>query len=105
MTLGLHIAQRIKELRKQQGLSQEQLATKADMEATVLSRIERGQNPNIQVNTLDKIISALGVPYQIFFSFTDTDDQLSRVVGKISLTENEKDTLELLENILDWKLK
>lgn len=105
MSLGEHISQRIKELRLKQGLSQEQLATKADMEATFISRIERGSQNNIQINTLEKIITALEVDYLTFFSFTDDENLLSRIVGKISLQQNQEATLKIIDDLLDWKEK
>lgn len=105
MSLGKHISQRIKELRLKQGLSQEQLAAKADMEATFISRIERGSQNNIQINTLEKIIAALNVDYLTFFSFTDDDNPLSRIVGKLSLQKNQEDTLKIIDALLDWKEK
>lgn len=104
ISLGEQIRHRIKELRKKQKLSQEQLATKADMEATFLSRIERGHTTNIQINTLEKIITALDVDYATFFSFTDSDRPLNQIVAKLSLLHNQDEALTLINNLLDWKL-
>lgn len=107
MSFGYAIASRIRELRKSKGLTQEKLAIKADMEATVLSRIERGQATNIQVNTLDKIITALETDYVTFFSFTDSSDIQTRLVGKLSLVdeENREGLLSIVEKMIDWKIK
>lgn len=104
ISLGEQIRHRIKELRKKQKLYQEQLATKADMEATFLSRIERGHTTNIQINTLEKIITALNVDYATFFSFTDSDRPLNQIVAKLSLLHNQDEALTLINNLLDWKL-
>nr|WP_039692514.1 helix-turn-helix transcriptional regulator [Streptococcus gallolyticus] len=104
LSLGEQIRHRIKELRKQQGLSQEQLANKADMEATFLSRIERGHTTNIQINTLEKIISALDIDYPTFFSFNTSDQPLHQIVAKLSLISNQEEALTLINALLDWKL-
>ena len=103
-SLGEQICHRIKELRKQQGLSQEQLANKADMEATFLSRIERGHTTNIQINTLEKIIAALDIDYPTFFSFNTSNQPLHQIVAKLSLISNQEDALTLINALLDWKL-
>lgn len=104
LPLGEQIRHRIKELRKQQGLSQEQLANKADMEATFLSRIERGHTTNIQINTLEKIISALGIDYPTFFSFSTSHNPIHQLVAKISLLHNQEEALQVINALLDWKL-
>jgi len=52
--------ERIRELRREQGLSQVKLAVKADMDPATLNRIEQGKgNPNLR--TLERIADALGV--------------------------------------------
>ena len=54
------IAQVIREQRKTAGLSQEQLAEKADIDRTYVSLIERGK-VNMTVIVVAKIAKALGV--------------------------------------------
>lgn len=105
MSLGIQVAKRIRELRKSKRLSQEQLAIRADMEATVLSRIERGLSPNIQINTLERIISALEVTPSTFFHFTDDNSPTSQLVAKLSIIEQPEKTVLLLNQLLDWKMK
>lgn len=57
---------RIKELRKNIGISQESLAEAARTSSVYLSRIEAGkQKPSI--NTLDKLANAMNVPLSLFF--------------------------------------
>lgn len=59
---------RIKELRKSRGLSQEQLAEKADINAKYLSRMERGtENPTLDM--LIKLSHALDVEMWEMFDF------------------------------------
>jgi len=58
----------VKETRIQQGLSQEELARKADVSRTIISELETGKSEVITNVTLEKIANALGkrVP-DIFF--------------------------------------
>lgn len=62
------IGMRIKELRKKQLLSQEQLAEKADINSKYLSRMERGtENPTLDM--LIKLSNALEVEMWEMFDF------------------------------------
>jgi transcriptional regulator with XRE-family HTH domain len=57
---------RIRQLRKEQGLSQAKLAVMADMDPATLNRLERGTgNPNLK--TLERVADALGVEVADFF--------------------------------------
>ncbi|GFN34643.1 helix-turn-helix domain-containing protein [Tepidimicrobium xylanilyticum] len=60
------IGQRIKELRIEKDLSQEELAKKANINRTYMNGVENGKR-NISIINLNKIINALGVSYQAFF--------------------------------------
>jgi transcriptional regulator with XRE-family HTH domain len=52
--------ERIRQLRKERGLSQAKLAVMADMDPATLNRLERGTgNPNLK--TLERVAGALGV--------------------------------------------
>lgn len=62
------IGQRIKELRKRKGYSQEKFAEKAETSPNYLSRIERGtENPTLDM--LIKLASALEVEMWEMFDF------------------------------------
>ena len=60
------VGQRIKTLRNEQGLSQEKLALKAEIDRTYLAGAEQGKR-NISLKSLDKIIKALNVSFEEFF--------------------------------------
>lgn len=71
----MHISEkfgiRIREYRLMRGLSQEQLALKANINVSFLGQIERGgKKPTI--DTIDKLLNALDISYKDFFDF-DTD--------------------------------
>lgn len=60
------LAKRIKERRKALGLSQEELAFRANLDRTYISGIERGtRNPTI--TSLISIIEALDLPVSVLF--------------------------------------
>jgi transcriptional regulator with XRE-family HTH domain len=57
---------RIRQLRRERGLSQVKLAVMADMDPATLNRLERGTgNPNLK--TLERVADALGVEVADFF--------------------------------------
>lgn len=60
------VGQRIKTIRNEQGLSQEKLALKADIDRTYLAGAEMGKR-NISLKSLDKIVRALDVSFEDFF--------------------------------------
>lgn len=60
------VGQRIRELRRTRGISQEKLALKAEIDRTYLAGVEQGKrNPSIK--SLEKIINALEVSFKEFF--------------------------------------
>ncbi|OGZ24132.1 MAG: hypothetical protein A2896_02355 [Candidatus Nealsonbacteria bacterium RIFCSPLOWO2_01_FULL_43_32] len=62
----LGIAYKILQLRKQQKLSQKELASKLDTTQSVVARIEAGQQ-NFSIDTLEKIASAFKRELKIEF--------------------------------------
>jgi transcriptional regulator with XRE-family HTH domain len=75
------IGDRLKRLRKARGLSMRELAVKADVAASFVSRIEAGKaSPTIM--TLQKLLEALGVEVVEFFQQKDTLDPAQQVVFK-----------------------
>ncbi|OGN08584.1 MAG: hypothetical protein A2750_03340 [Candidatus Yanofskybacteria bacterium RIFCSPHIGHO2_01_FULL_45_42] len=61
MTSGKTISENIKEVRAKLGLTQDDLAKKADIKYTTLMKIESGTVNKPSVQTMDKIARALGV--------------------------------------------
>jgi DNA-binding XRE family transcriptional regulator len=57
------IAERLKKLRRDAGLSQEDLAAKAGLSASTVEQIEQGKKPDPRMNTLRALAWALGVDY------------------------------------------
>ncbi len=66
MTIQKTVGKNLARLRKQKGLSQEELAFQCDLHRTYISGIERGvRNPTIVV--LDKIAKQLKISVKEFF--------------------------------------
>lgn len=60
------VGHRIRELRNEQGISQEKLALKAEIDRTYLAGVEQGKrNPSIK--SLEKILNALDISFSKFF--------------------------------------
>jgi transcriptional regulator with XRE-family HTH domain len=70
MDLKIKVGQRITQLRKASGLSQEKFSYVADMERTYLTHIENGRK-NISLSTLEKILGALKISPKEFFDSKD----------------------------------
>ena len=66
------LGQRIRELRLKAGLTQEQLAERADLHPTYLGGVERGER-NLSLKNLDKLARALEVPLKSVVDFEDED--------------------------------
>lgn len=84
---------RMKELRKNADLSQEELAEKAEISSKYISRIEMGQHfPSI--DTLVKLADALNVELKDFFEFAhaaESPKELKRVIeGMLKEADTEK---------------
>ena len=56
-----NIAGNLRKLRRAQGLSQERLARLANVANNTIVKIEAGKNKNPTLDTLKKIVKALGV--------------------------------------------
>lgn len=62
------VGKRIKELRMQLGISQEELAARANIDRTYVTSVERGKR-NISIGTLEKIVLQLNCTMHDFFNF------------------------------------
>ena len=91
---------RIKELREKQGLTQLKLAEILDMEASNLSKIERGiQIPKEE--SLENISNALKVDVKELFNYTHIINRQELISKIIALLENtNEETLQRYYRIL-----
>lgn len=72
------LGERIRELRKERGLTQEQLAELVEVEQKHISRLELGKSfPTI--DRLQKVSEALNVPLREFFDFIPLSNPETRI--------------------------
>ncbi|MES1223221.1 MAG: helix-turn-helix transcriptional regulator [Bacteroidota bacterium] len=64
--ISVAFGDKVRELRKEKGLSQEELSFKADLHRTYIGMIERAEK-NITLINIEKIANALGVPVHMLF--------------------------------------
>lgn len=65
----IEFGEKIRELRKEQGISQEELSYKADLHRTYIGMIERAEK-NITLINIEKIAKALNVDLKELFNDT-----------------------------------
>lgn len=92
------VGNRIKELRTQRGISQEQLALRSEITTTYLGLLERNlKNPTVKV--IGKIYDSLDISLSEFFENTvpdTTDDILSlEILSQIRNCSNEEKAVVL----------
>ena len=68
--IKIKIGNRIKELRKKLGLSQEKLANNCELDRTYVASVENGKR-NISIINLEKIVKSLNASLKDFFDFDE----------------------------------
>jgi len=95
------IGDRIRQLRKEQSLSQEKLGDKADLHYTHIGSIERGEK-NWSIDTLIKVAKGLNIEVADLFNFPIPSPQAKKI--KKSLTEeintSSPETIKILSDLL-----
>ena len=67
MDIKIKIGQRVRELRKSLGISQEALAYQAEVDRTYVTDVENGRR-NVSVEILEKLIVGLEINFTEFFN-------------------------------------
>lgn len=106
------IGDRIRNLRKDRGLNQEELAHRANVHFTYIGKLERGEL-NVTIESLDNVMKALDVPLDDLFRFIhpskegQNDHTLSQIINLLQSRsiEDQKKALHLLQFVLEWKEK
>ncbi len=82
------LGKRIRDLRKQRGLSQEELGWKSELHFTYIGAVERGEK-NCTVTTLEKIARGLEISIKDFFDSpfheTDSNKLKKEINNKVNL--------------------
>ena len=103
--IKLFLGKRIRDLRKQRGLSQEELGWKSDLHYTYIGAVERGEK-NCSISTLEKIAKGLEISIKDFFDTpyreTDINKLKKEIDNKInSLSPKELITLKEILKFID----
>jgi transcriptional regulator with XRE-family HTH domain len=110
MNLPESVGNRIRELRKAKGWTQEQLAEAAGLHYSYIGGVERGDR-NISLETLEKIVNGFQVPAEEIFKFQEEseykralDEHITLISGKssdeiASLTKINKEILMTIEKL------
>ena len=102
MDIKKELGEKIKRIRKQRGLTQNQLAELVDISPRNLSNIELGIN-FVKAETLDKIIESLNISTEELFAnnHIKTKNELICEIDKfINKAKNDTQTLEKVYKIL-----
>ena len=59
--VSLRFGEKLRKLRKERGISQEELGGRAGLHRTYVSSVERGER-NVSLETIDKLARGLGLP-------------------------------------------
>ncbi|MDQ0902764.1 helix-turn-helix domain-containing protein [Paenibacillus sp. V4I7] len=90
--LKILVGKRLRQMRKERGLTQLTAAERCDMENTYLAGVERGER-NISLESLEKIVTALGAEPIDAFRFGDLE------MGKG--LEGKRDAIRILAAFLE----
>lgn len=101
--IQLQLGNRIKELRKIKGLSQEIFAEQIGIATNTLSSIETG-NAFMTAPTLEKILQILNITPKELFTFSDNiskEDMYLSILKKIEFIKKDKERLKIILNVLN----
>lgn len=106
------IGERIRDKRREKGLSQEELAERADIHSTYIGQLERGEK-SATVDSLEKITAALGITFEELFihlqpstEFKD-NTTICRIINKLNTMgeDNQKVVLNIINALSHYKPK
>ena len=93
MNIKKCIGQKIKELRKRKGFSQEKLSEMIDISQNALSLIENGEN-FFTSDTLEKLITAFDIEPEELFNFKHLQPKDNLMEEIIKMLENQPDKIQ-----------
>ncbi|MBR1775711.1 helix-turn-helix transcriptional regulator [bacterium] len=102
MGIKSELGKKIKRMRLNRGLTQEQLAEAIDVSQRTLSGIEIGEN-FVTAETLDKLIKALNTTTDELFALNhlrDDADIKAEIINDVEYLSNDKEKLKILYNIV-----
>lgn len=104
MNIKKLLGAKIKRLRKNRGLTQEQLSEMIDITPRNLSRVEVGES-FVSADTLDKILQALSVTAEELFAYEnikETKELLADIYTSIDEIKTNKKQLEKVHRLIKF---
>jgi transcriptional regulator with XRE-family HTH domain len=95
------VGDRIRQLRKEQGLSQEKLGDKSDLHYTHIGSIERGEK-NWSIDTLIKVAKGLNIEVADLFNFPIPPTQAKKIKKSLAeeINASSPETIKILSDLL-----
>jgi transcriptional regulator with XRE-family HTH domain len=108
-SLSSEVGERLRGLRKERGITQEELAHLSSLHPTYIGKLERGEK-NATIETIERVANALGISLEKLFSSKEpTQVQqnelpllLSEKLNGIS-SEGQTIILKMVELMLEWR--
>ena len=96
-------------MRKEKGLSQDQLAELSGLHTNYVGQVERGEK-NLTIETLQKIVEGLGTSLEELFRYLgpmEKKDAISQIVDLFAErpTVDQEMALDVLKVVLGWEEK
>ncbi|OKP98721.1 helix-turn-helix domain-containing protein [Paenibacillus sp. P46E] len=103
------IGERIRRLRKEMNLSQEQLAERSGLHTNYVGQVERGEK-NLTLETLEKVAGGLDISLEEIFRYIGPmkqKDALSQIIELLieRSSEDQKMALSVLKSVMEWEEK
>ena len=101
------LGERIRLLRRERNLSQEQLGELAGLHTNYIGQVERGEK-NVTIESLEKIAAGLRVSMDELFRYIDPmkrEDELTQIHKLLSSRSNQDKAmvLKMIRNIFEWE--
>jgi len=103
------VGERIRRIRKERNLSQEELAERSGIHANYVGQVERGEK-NLTLETLEKIVLGLNISLEQLFRYLgpmENKDALTKIIELLSerSVDDHEMALKVLRTVLDWEQK
>ncbi|MEK3687928.1 helix-turn-helix domain-containing protein [Paenibacillus sp. FSL R10-2736] len=103
------IGERIRRVRKEINLSQEQLAERSGLHTNYVGQVERGEK-NLTLETLEKVVGSLGISLEELFRYIGPMKQKDAISQIVELlierpSADQEMALSVLKSVLDWEEK
>jgi len=100
------LGERLRKLRKERGLSQDQLAELSGLHTNYVGQVERGEK-NLTIETLQKVVEGLGVSFEELFRYLGPmkkKDALGEIVELLAerSSQDQEMALRVLKTVLEW---